>query len=166
MAVVLIGFMGAGKSTLGKRLADECHLPFVDLDTYIEQQEQMKISDIFAEKGERYFRALEHQALNQFVKQNVVIATGGGIVENTNNIDIINKNKLNIWVDTNIDTIYNRIVGDKSRPNAVDRSFDDIKELYNSRCSRYNEIAYIKVDSENSVEDCIDYVMNILIAEE
>ncbi|WP_246143110.1 shikimate kinase [Macrococcus equipercicus] len=166
MAITLVGFMGAGKTTLGQRLAAELNLPFIDIDTYIEDEEQMAISEIFAQHGESAFRALEAAALKKFIDGNYIIATGGGIVENTNNIETLNKNKLNIWVDTNINTMYNRIVGDYARPNAASRSYSSIKQLYISRCSRYNEIAFIKVDSEDTIDACISYIKQYITAEE
>ncbi|TDM13307.1 shikimate kinase [Macrococcus lamae] len=158
--------MGAGKSTLGRQLAAELSLPFLDIDTYIAEQEGRAISEIFADEGESYFRSLECAALKKFITEDVVIATGGGIIENPNNYLLLNKNLINIWVDTNFNTLYNRIVGDKTRPNAVDQSYSSIKELYNSRCSRYNEIAFIRVNSEESIDTCITFIKNRILAEE
>lgn len=164
MAIVLIGFMGVGKTTIGKALAQKMQIPFIDLDAEIMKKEGKSISQIFETKGEKYFRALECESLKAYINMNVVIATGGGIIENTNNIELLKKNKLNFWVDTNIYSVYNRIVGDVNRPNAQNKSFDEIKKLYNSRISRYNEIAYIKVYNENSVSSSVQEIHNQIIA--
>lgn len=164
MTIVLIGFMGAGKSTIGYRLSEVLKKEFIDLDSYIENQEQRTISQIFEIYGEQYFRDLEYKYLNKLIGNEVIIATGGGIVENTNNIKLLERNKLNIWVDTNINTLYNRIVGDSNRPNAACKSIEEIKDLYKKRYSSYNEIAYIKVNSEHSLEECITQIIKSIEA--
>lgn len=81
-------------------------------------------------------------------------------------MEILQKNNLNIWVDTNIDTVYNRIVGDTNRPNAQNKSFEEIKELYNSRISRYNEIAYIKVYNEHDVTLSVQEIHNQIMTDD
>lgn len=162
MAITLIGFMGAGKTTIGQQLARRLSLPFVDLDQYIEEQQSRKITDIFHKEGEAFFRKLEEKALQQLISEKIVLATGGGIVENTNNIKLLKKNNLNIWVDTNVNEMYNRIVGDCNRPNASSRSLSELLDLYNNRRSRYNEIAYIKVDTSLTIEECVNYITHHL----
>ena len=79
--IILIGFMGAGKTAVGKRLARQMQLPFVDTDDWIEAQEGRSISDIFAEDGEAYFRTLETDALHRLLdsKERCVISVGGGL---------------------------------------------------------------------------------------
>ncbi|MGV2927469.1 shikimate kinase [Macrococcus capreoli] len=166
MAVVLIGFMGVGKTTIGQQLAKVYNKPFVDLDSAIVKHVGLAIPDIFKQKGESYFRAIESELLVKFIDQDIVLATGGGIVENPNNLGIMKKNKLNIWVDTNINTVYNRIVGDSNRPNANQKSLDEIKKLYNNRISRYNEIAYIKVGNDSDVDSCVQKIHNQIIADD
>lgn len=162
MAITLIGFMGAGKTTIGSSLAERLSLPFIDLDHYIEEHQSRKIPDIFKTKGEVFFRRLEEAALKQLINEKIVLATGGGIIENTNNIKILKENNLNIWVDTNFDEMYNRIVGDLNRPNAASRSLSELLDLYNKRRSRYNEIAYMKVNSGMTVDDCVDQIIHFL----
>ncbi|WP_414042938.1 shikimate kinase [Macrococcus animalis] len=166
MAIVLVGFMGAGKTTIGTKLAERMNLPFVDLDAEIVKKEGKSIPEIFDIFGEIYFRNLEYDTLRLYINMNVVIATGGGIIENTNNILLLKKNKLNIWVDANIDTVYNRIVGDNNRPNAQNKPFHEIKKLYNSRITRYNEIAYIKVDNEDNIISCVQNIHNQIITDD
>lgn len=166
MAIVLIGFMGAGKTTVGELLSHKMQLPFIDLDKTIVEKENLSIPEIFSKYGESYFRNLEHIALSTYINRNIILATGGGIIENPNNIRILKKNKLNIWVDANIDTVYNRIVGDNNRPNAHDKSFEEIKKLYNSRISRYNEIAYIKVSNEHDVTLSVQEIHNQILTDD
>ncbi|WP_420493773.1 shikimate kinase [Macrococcus psychrotolerans] len=166
MAYVLVGFMGVGKTTIGNLLARKLGIKFVDIDEQIELEMNMKIKDIFDQYGETYFRTLEHIVLKKHINMNIILATGGGIVENPNNISLLKENKMNIWVDTNINTVYNRIINDANRPNAMNRSFDVIKDLYFGRRSRYNEIAYISVNNDDELSDCVQEIHNFIIAEE
>lgn len=166
MAYVLVGFMGVGKTTIGNLLARKLGLKFIDIDEQIELEMNMKIKDIFEQYGETYFRTLEHNILKQHINMNIILATGGGIIENPNNISLLKENKINIWVDTNINTMYNRIVNDVNRPNAMNKSFDAIKDLYFRRRSRYNEIAYISVNNDDELSDCVQEIHNFIIAEE
>ena len=166
MAIVLIGFMGAGKTTIGELLSRKMDLPFIDLDKTIVEKENLSIPEIFEKYGTSYFRKLEHDVLKTYINKNIIIATGGGVIENPNNMEILQKNNLNIWVDTNIDTVYNRIVGDTNRPNAQNKSFEEIKKLYNSRISRYNEIAYIKVYNEHDVILSVQEIHNQIMTDD
>lgn len=166
MAIVLIGFMGAGKTTVGELLSRKMNIPFIDLDKAIVELEHLSIPAIFEKFGEAYFRKLEHDVLKTYINKNIIIATGGGIIENPNNIEILKQNNLNIWVDANIDTVYNRIVGDNNRPNAQNKSFEEIKKLYNSRISRYNEIAYIKVYNEHDVTLSVQEIHNQIMTDD
>lgn len=162
MTIVLIGFMGAGKTTIGRRLAQVLDKPFIDLDSYIVEKNGRTITEIFESEGEEKFRQLETQALKVCLRQDIVLATGGGIVEMRDNIHMLKENQLNIWLDTDTDELYSRIKEDESRPNASGQTFLQIKELYNSRVSRYNEIAFMQVDSSQSVDDCVREIMKIL----
>jgi shikimate kinase len=91
--IFLLGFMGSGKSTLGKKLANKLNVPFFDLDKIIEEQIGISIAEIFKTKGEEYFRTLETQVLKQLIYKQAkfVIATGGGAPCFNNNIELINK---------------------------------------------------------------------------
>lgn len=166
MSIILIGFMGAGKSTIGKHLSTKMGLPFIDLDEEIVKKYNKSIPEIFEKYGEQYFREIEHKILKDLIKRNIIIATGGGIVENPNNLDLFRWNKFNIWIDANIHTLYNRIVGDSNRPNANNKSFEEIKKLYNYRFSRYNEIAYIKVNSENEISQSVQSIYNLILTDD
>ncbi|TDM04338.1 shikimate kinase [Macrococcus carouselicus] len=162
MAIVLIGFMGAGKTTIGQALAGRLNKRFVDLDTYIEQREGRTIATIFSADGEDYFRQLEHEALRTWLPEDIIMATGGGIVEREENIHILNQNADTFWLNTDIEKLFVRISGDLSRPNAAEHTFSQIKELYNKRLSRYNEIAFMEVDSNKTVEECVELILTHL----
>ncbi len=91
MKIVLLGYMGSGKSTVGKSLAEKLKLTFIDLDDYIESHLNTSISQIFAEMGEIYFRRKEHQFLKEVLEKNedLVIALGGGTPAYSNNMDLV-----------------------------------------------------------------------------
>ena len=84
LPLILTGFMGTGKSTIGKYLASKLHYSYIDLDTYIEMKEFKTIPDIFNEIGEKGFRKLEYKYLNDCIGKYDIISTGGGIIENDN----------------------------------------------------------------------------------
>ena len=105
-SIALIGMMGCGKTTVGKLLAVALEREFVDLDQVIETTQNTSISSIFKEKGEAFFRELETKALNQYKNtSNLVISTGGGIVETEKNLEILEANFITIYLETSPDVI-------------------------------------------------------------
>ena len=159
LPLILTGFMGTGKSTIGEYLASKIHCSYIDLDTYIEMKEFKTIPDIFNEIGEKGFRKLEYNYLKDCIGKYDIISTGGGIIENDDSISLL-KNKTVIWLDCDIDIIYNRIANDPHRPNAKNKSEKQLKDLYLSRVSRYNEIASTKVDSSKTIECVYKTILN------
>src|SRR5690606_32764699 len=104
MIISLWGMMGSGKSSLGKAIAEELKLTFIDLDSYIESKLQKSISKIFAEDGEDYFRLVERNCiiniLNEFVDEKVILATGGGTPCFFGNAELLVKETLSIYLET------------------------------------------------------------------
>jgi shikimate kinase len=98
MIIVLVGYMGSGKSVVGRALASALELPFMDLDDHIKGELQQSISEIFAQKGEIYFRKTEHKYLQKVLKDNaeLVLATGGGTPCYSGNMDLILKHTSNV----------------------------------------------------------------------
>ena len=91
--IILIGFMGSGKSTIGRKLSEKYGLKHIDTDWYIEKEQNMKISDIFSKKGEEYFRNLETELCEKFSKESGnVISTGGGMIKNPKNMAFLKEN--------------------------------------------------------------------------
>lgn len=163
--IILIGFMGTGKTTLGKYLAKAEHLTYVDLDAYIVQQENKTIPNIFKQLGESGFRALEYKYLKQCMDRFDIISTGGGIIESDKSFDFLKQQTKIIWLDCDLTIVYNRIKNDNNRPNANNKSLFDLKSLYSSRVSRYNEIAFKKVNSSNALSDLHKEIMKELTCE-
>ena len=116
--IVLIGFMGSGKTTIGKALEEKTDMAFVDTDELIEAYEGCKISNIFADKGETYFRRLENETLKNLLAStdNKVISTGGGIVINQANIPLLKQLGKVFYLRIKPETVVERLEGDKTRP--------------------------------------------------
>lgn len=109
MTVFLIGFMGSGKSTLGKKLAAKLACEFIDLDAVIEQAEGKYIRDIIAESGESYFRKVESQSLQQLDLTDKVIATGGGTPYYFDNMDWMKINGIAVYIELDEGVLYSRL---------------------------------------------------------
>jgi len=115
--IILVGMMGSGKSTLGRSLAQALSCPFIDADNEIERIAGCSIAEIFANKGEAAFRALEKNVLADLVNQfKGVIATGGGAMMNEETRKNFLQNGLVIWLQANLDTLFERAGYDKARP--------------------------------------------------
>ncbi len=120
--IVLVGLMGAGKSTVGRRLATRLRLPFVDADSEIEAAAGMTISDIFEQFGEAYFRDGERRVLARLVDGTPkVIATGGGAFINEETRKLILETALAIWLDADLDVLVDRVRRRDTRPLLKDR---------------------------------------------
>lgn len=117
--IILIGYMGCGKSTVGQCLAKMLDFTFVDTDAFIETQQQRTISDIFAIEGEEKFRQLETDLLKQLVKEGreqLVIATGGGMPLRSENRELLSKLGMVVYLKVSPETIYDRVKNDTQRP--------------------------------------------------
>ena len=140
--VYLIGYMGAGKTTITKLLSDELHLPFYDTDQEIEKNKKRSVSEIFKKDGELYFRMLETELLNN-INQNSIIACGGGLPIHNNNMGLINSKGISIYLKASNNCLFNRLKNEKqSRPLISNKSDEELevfikKELQN-RSPFYN----------------------------
>lgn len=140
--IVLCGFMGCGKTSIGKKLARKLNMEFCDIDRYIEKQEKMKVQEIFAKRGEPAFRALETGAVRAVAKKrNTVVACGGGTVLNKANSDIFRQcGDTVLFLDVPLAALQERLKNDKKRPllQVPDRQ-EVIRNLYNERISSYKK---------------------------
>ncbi len=116
--VILIGYMGCGKSTVGRRLSYRLRMPYVDTDNLIETKEKTTISDIFATQGEEVFRQMETDCIKSIFdyRQDYVIAVGGGLPVREENREIMKKLGTIIYLRAKPDTIYERLKNDTKRP--------------------------------------------------
>lgn len=116
-SLVLVGLMGAGKTTIGKRLAQLLNLDFYDADHEIEHASQMSISEIFAQYGEQEFRDLEKRVILRLLNKGpIVLATGGGAYINEQTREAIHDQALAIWLDADLDTLMDRVSRRSHRP--------------------------------------------------
>ncbi len=115
--IVLVGFMGTGKTSIGRRLATQLRMRYVDTDDVIEQDNRRRISDIFAEDGEATFRQLESKAVRKVSKRhNHVIATGGGVVLKAANMENLKRNGVVFCLTATTEEIYRRVGHQTHRP--------------------------------------------------
>lgn len=131
MKITLTGYMGAGKSKVGQKLAAELNLRFIDLDAEIEKDTNYSITETIFNKGELYFRKLERQKLEEILKQdNFVLSSGGGTPCYYDNIQIINKSTLSIYLQYGVSDLYERLEGQQEdRPLIAHLKGDALKEF-------------------------------------
>ena len=145
--IVLVGFMAVGKTTVGKYLKDNLGYSLFDVDAIIEQEENMKIKDIFAIKGEKFFREKEREIAKGLLNNdNNIISAGGGLFIDNEIRKIAIKNNFVVFLDLDIDEVYKRIQRNDKRPLAKEKSKKELQELYISRLPFYKE-ATIRVDA-------------------
>ena len=139
MVKVLLGFMGAGKSTIARGL----DLDYIDMDALIEERLGMSIANFFAEKGEEAFRQVESEVLAELLETNQVVSTGGGVVISQRNRDLLKTNSDNIYLKADFDTLYQRIAADKDnqRPLFLNNSKEELREIFQERQAWYEEVA-------------------------
>lgn len=158
MPKVLLGFMGAGKTTIG-RLLDPA---FVDMDALLVQRLEMPISDYFARFGEESFRQQESLLLQDLLNQQTpVIATGGGIVLRSENRQLLKKNPCNIYFRIDFDRLYQRLATDpvNKRPLFLDKTQEEFRALYEQRLPLYEEVATHVIDvADKTPEEIVEMI--------
>ena len=144
MAKVLLGFMGAGKSTIARELDPN----YIDMDVLIEKRLGMSIAEFFAEKGEDAFRQIESEVLAELLKTEQVVSTGGGVVISQRNRDLLKTNSDNIYLKADFETLYQRISADNNnqRPLFLSKTKEELQKIFQERESWYEEIASKVVD--------------------
>ena len=144
MAKVLLGFMGAGKSTIARGIDPD----FVDMDALIEERLGMPIASFFAKKGETAFRQVEEEVLADLLKTDKVVSTGGGVVISPRNRALLKKNPDNIYLKSDFETLYQRISADKEnqRPLFLTKSKEELAAIFYEREAWYEEVASLVLD--------------------
>jgi shikimate kinase len=162
--IYFIGFMGSGKSTVGKRLALKLKYSFVDIDRLIEYEAGVTVRKIFEEKGEDEFRKMEHEVVLKTIKMNnVVVSTGGGAPCFFDNMNIINRNGISIYLKMTSEDLLKRLKGSKfERPLIRDLSNDEladyIKEKLREREPYYLKSKYIVDGKDPDVQEIVKLV--------
>jgi shikimate kinase len=162
--IVLIGFMGTGKTSVGGLIANRMGWPFIDTDLVIVNKVRKSIPDIFRTKGEEYFRAIEHEVISDVTKRNsTVIATGGGAVLNPENMRMLRECGIVVALDAQLDTIWNRIKESNDRPLVFGKnSKSELEDLFLKRLHAYeNAHLRIKVDNKKP-QEIAEEIINII----
>ena len=145
--IVLVGFMGTGKTTVGRLLAEKTGMPLVDMDAVIEERAGKTITEIFAEDGESHFRKLEREMVRELAaKEGQIVSTGGGIVLNPENITDFEKTGLVVCLLASAETVLERVKHDTARPLLAGDKEAKIIQLLETRKPLYEALAH-KVDT-------------------
>ena len=162
--IVLCGFMGCGKSTIGRKLAAKTGMTFVDIDRYIEEKQGMTVAEIFDRFGEERFRELETEACRELSQTSgTVIAAGGGTLTFQRNIDLLKSTGRIVLVEVSYENLCNRLRNDKKRPLLqVENREERIRELLDKRLPIYRAAASVYVDGNFSSSRVADIILRIL----
>ncbi|HBB29828.1 MAG TPA: shikimate kinase [Clostridiales bacterium] len=159
--IVLIGMPGCGKSTIGYELSKKLSLEFIDVDTYIEKNEEMTISSMF-EISEEYFRQIESKYIEKISKFNsTVISTGGGVVKNECNMLLLKKSSIIIYINRKIEDIISDI-DDSIRPLLKDNK-ERLYELYRQRHHLYQKYCNIEVLNNSNISSIVEKIYGIIL---
>ena len=151
--IYLVGFMGVGKSTVGRELSLKLHLPFFDLDAEIEKAEKLSVRDIFSRFGEPRFRQLEREHLTRLsTTSRAVISLGGGTYIDPENRRVVDDTGVSVWLEASFPSINERVRPDGTRPLLADP--EQAKRLYSERLPSY-KLARIHVLTDNLLPDAI-----------
>ena len=162
--IVLCGFMGCGKSTVGRILAQRLNYGLKDSDVCIEQRENITVSEIFATHGEEYFRKAESVVIKELsLQKNIVIATGGGAVLNPDNASALRNGGTVFFLDVTPETVIERLKDDTSRPllQREDKA-SAVRKLLDFRRPKYMNAAHFTVDANRSAADVANNILEIL----
>ena len=164
--IILIGYMGCGKSSVGKRLSYALKQPYLDTDKMIETKERKTINEIFAQQGEQAFRDMETACVRSLFsnQQDYVIAVGGGLPMREENRMLLRKLGKVVYLRAKPDTIYERLKGDDTRPLLRgDNPRQKIEEMIAARGPVYEETAHIRIDVDGkSFEQIMDEIKEML----
>lgn len=164
MLIYLIGFMGSGKSTIGKELANKLSYDFVDLDKIIEDNEELSVRDIFHKRGENEFRRLEYKYLrHESLIENAVISTGGGTACFFNNMHYMNQSGITIFLDVDIPTLAKRLLKDKEKRPLIARFkkeqlLEYLEIKLKERIFHYKK-SYSFIDASRSVKKSVSQII-------
>ena len=172
--IFLIGYMGAGKTTLGRAYSKDQGLTFIDLDWYIEERFHKTVQQIFAERGEEGFREIERRMLHEVADfEDVVIAAGGGTPCFFDNMDFMNEHGVTVLLQAQTSTLFNRLkVAKSQRPLLADKSDDELMTFIMTGLQKrqvfYSKAQYVfasdELESQKQIVDSIQRLRNLLIS--
>jgi shikimate kinase len=161
--VYLAGFMGSGKTTVARVLADRLGWDFIDLDTEIEFAQETTIAELFETRGELEFRRIETEALKKVMRRvergmPSVVALGGGSFAQPGNTELLAGHGISVWLDCRFETIQARIIEVDSRPLA--RDGERFRQLYEERRAAYG-LANYRIDADCEVEQAVELILGL-----
>lgn len=164
--ILLTGYMGAGKTTLGRALATKLGLTFIDLDCYIEERFRKTISQIFAEKGEEGFRDIERRMLHEVAEfEDIIISTGGGTPCFFDNIDYMNSKGITVYLQVPVERLFIRLsIARKQRPLIKDKNDEELREFIAQQLAKrepfYSKAQYSfeadKLEDKKQIESSVE----------
>lgn len=170
--IFLTGYMGAGKTTLGKALARKLHIPFVDLDWYIEERFHKTVGELFTERGEAGFRELERAMLHEVgAFEDVIISTGGGAPCFFDNMDFMNRNGKTVFLNVHPDVLFHRLrVAKQQRPILQGKQDEELKafivEALAKRAPFYTQAQYAfstdELEDHRQIETTVERLQELL----
>ena len=163
MIIYLIGFMGVGKSTVGKGLSERLEYELIDTDELIEEKEGLSISSIFEKKGEDYFRELETDTIKELSSSdNIVVSCGGGIIKNEENVKLMKDSGRVILLTASPESIYERVKDSTNRPLLEGRkSVEGINDLLLERKMLYDRAYTDKVSTDRPVNEVVESIIQL-----
>ena len=162
--IFLTGYMGSGKSTAGKKLASDLGYEFIDLDHFIETQYKQTIPEIFASKGENEFRSMEHNALKKVLeKTDAVVACGGGTPCYFNNMELMKKNGITIYLKMSVDALVHRLIHAKEkRPLIANKTETELHAFITRQLEKredfYNQAQFTVKGKNLKIEELVAFV--------
>ena len=167
--ITLVGMMGSGKTSCGSVLAKKLGISFIDIDTIIELEENLKINEIFKKFGEKYFRLIEEKVIflraNEYLRSNIktIVSLGGGGFESKKTRKFLLKNSKVIWLNTDIKVLSKRVGKAFNRPMITGNVETNLEMLLNKRIKNYQK-SHLKIDTDNlSINDlCNKIIKGIL----
>lgn len=164
--ILLTGYMGAGKTTLGRALATKLGLTFIDLDCYIEERFRKTIPQIFAEKGEEGFRDIERRMLHEVAEfEDIIISTGGGTPCFFDNIDYMNSKGITVYLQVSVERLFIRLsIARKQRPLIKDKNDEELREFIAQQLAKrepfYSKAQYSfeadKLEDKKQIESSVE----------
>jgi shikimate kinase len=161
MRIFIIGMPGSGKTTIARHLATALNYTYIDLDGWIERDSLMFVDEIFEKHGEEKFRALETKMLKELPQDNIVVATGGGIVIKKENKALMDGIKF--FLDTDLDVIKKRLETDYQRPLLKTKS---LETLFDERYLKYQDFADAVVNNNYDIDQTVKVILNYMKNEE
>lgn len=160
MTIFLCGFMGCGKTTVGKLAAKKLGCGFCDSDEIIVEEQGMSIPEIFEKKGEPYFRQAEADVIKSLCGKKTVVACGGGAMLNPESAKAAAEAGAVIFLDVDFETCYQRICGDKNRPIAASSTKEELRERFDARHEIYMKHSTICIDANVSPMETAELIVN------